>query len=433
MSELPPGWQLKRLGDCLEKLKSGKFAERGWSPQCLSNPAANEDSWGVLKTTAVQMGAYVPQHNKELPTSLEPKVGLEVNAGDFLVTTTGPRNRCGVVCLVKATPKKLIFSGKILRFRANEEIVLAKWLMYLLMSPNYQEILDRMKVGTSDSSVSIGNSQVLDLEILVPPVNEQYKIVESLEEQLSRLDAGVHTLKELNTKLLAHKRSLLQAAFSGQLGDGRARLASELPTGWSEVSLSEVCVRATKIDPLSLGRKEFTYVDIASIDSALNLVSAPQILSVEDAPGRARQLLVEGDTVFSTVRPYLKKIGWITQSFNGEIASTGFCVLRADRMVLDPRFLFNFAISDCLMDQILPLQRGVSYPAVRDNDVLAAVLPLPPLEQQRLIVHILDKQLSLAERMLEVVSSQLMRSSQLRKAILHSAFVGKLNKESLNV
>ena len=106
MTELPIGWELKRLSDCLEKLKSGKKAERGWSPQCLSNPSSDEKVWGVLKTTSVQMGKFHPEYNKELPDSLAPKIGLEVNSGDFLVTTTGPRNRCGIVCHVKKTRKK---------------------------------------------------------------------------------------------------------------------------------------------------------------------------------------------------------------------------------------------------------------------------------------------------------------------------------------
>ena len=217
MIELPVGWEIKRLGDCLEQLKSGKKAERGWSPQCLRNPSPNENVWGVLKTTAVQMGRYESDHNKQLPETLDPKVGLEVNLGDFLVTTTGPRNRCGVVCHVRETRKKLIFSGKILRFRADEDIILANWLMYLLMSPDYQATFDELKVGTSDSSVSIGNQQILDLQIPVPHLSEQQQIVETLEYHLSRLDASVAIADKMEKQSSSLRRSLLQAAFTGQL------------------------------------------------------------------------------------------------------------------------------------------------------------------------------------------------------------------------
>jgi type I restriction enzyme S subunit len=214
--ELPVGWEIKRLGDCLEQLKSGKKAERGWSPQCLSSPSPDENVWGVLKTTAVQMGRYEPEHNKQLPETLKPKVGLEVVSGDFLVTTTGPRNRCGVVCHVRETRKKLIFSGKILRFRADENIILSNWLMYLLMSPDYQATLDALKVGTSDSSVSIGNQQILDLQIPVPPFSEQQQIVQILESYLSRLDASVAIADKMEKHSSSLRRSLLQAAFTGQ-------------------------------------------------------------------------------------------------------------------------------------------------------------------------------------------------------------------------
>jgi restriction endonuclease S subunit len=210
-------WQFKKLSDCLEKLKSGKFAERGWSPQCLDNSVRTDKTWGVLKTTAVQMGKYQPEYNKELPKSLEPKIGLEVNPGDFLVTTTGPRNRCGIVCNVRTTPKKLIFSGKILRFRANENLILVDWLMFLLMSPEYQKTFDELKVGTSDSSVSIGNQQILNLNIPVPTIEEQQKIIEILEDHISRLDVSISLAVDMESRSIGLRRSLLQSAFSGQL------------------------------------------------------------------------------------------------------------------------------------------------------------------------------------------------------------------------
>lgn len=226
MTELPTDWELRTLSDCLETLKSGKKAERGWSPQCLSHPSKNENTWGVLKTTSVQMGEFQPEYNKELPESLEPKSGLEVIEGDFLVTTTGPRNRCGIVCHVKKTRKKLIFSGKILRFRVNESVILPNWLMYLLMSPEYQSALDRMKVGTSDSSVSIGNQQILDLEIPVPPIEEQHKIVALLEEHLSRLDVALADVKQSKIKAAQFRRSLLQSTFLENLVTNNNRSSS---------------------------------------------------------------------------------------------------------------------------------------------------------------------------------------------------------------
>jgi len=200
---------------------------------------------------------------------------------------------------------------------------------------------------------------------------------------------------------------------------------SLLPDHWSSELLGDVTHKVAKIEPVNLGRDEFTYVDIGSINSGSHRVVSPQTISVEDAPGRARQHVELGDTVFSTVRPYLKNIAWIDETLDDEIASTGFCVLRAsDR--LEARFLFFFAISDRLLDQILPLQRGVSYPAVRDKDVFAATIPVPPIEEQREIVRILEEQFSRLDAALASVRVVRTKAARFRRSLLHAAFTGAL-------
>jgi type I restriction enzyme S subunit len=433
MTSLPEDWELKRLSDCLEKLKSGKKAERGWSPQCLSHPSPDENVWGVLKTTSVQMGEFQPEYNKELPDTLEAKSGLEVNSGDFLVTTTGPRNRCGIVCHVKKTRKKLIFSGKILRFRVNESIVLPNWLMYLLMSPEYQSTLDKMKVGTSDSSVSIGNQQILDLEILVPPIGEQNKIVELLEEHLSRLDAALVDVKQAKIKAAQFRRSILQAAFSGHLSSRETVSRTSLTEDWVHVSIGNMCRSVTKIDPINLGRDSFKYVDIGSLEPSSSSLENIEAIPTTDAPGRARQLLAVGDSIFATVRPYMKKVAYISQEFDGEIASTGFCVLRPIEEQLHAKYLFYFLLSDDLLDQVLPLQRGVSYPAIRDNDLRNAFIPLPPITEQQRIVAILEDYFSRMEATTKIADDMEMQAAALRRSLLQAAFTGQLTKEVVSV
>jgi type I restriction enzyme S subunit len=89
--------------------------------------------------------------------------------------------------------------------------------MFVLMSPEYQKTFDKLKVGTSDSSVSIGNQQIIDLNIPVPPIAAQHKIVEMLEDHLSRLDVTLSMADAMEKQSSALRRSLLQAAFAGQL------------------------------------------------------------------------------------------------------------------------------------------------------------------------------------------------------------------------
>jgi type I restriction enzyme S subunit len=168
------------------------------------------------------------------------------------------------------------------------------------------------------------------------------------------------------------------------------------PSGWELVPLRQLCLPVSKVDPLVAGRSTIRYVDIGSVEGTRHELKEIPLLEAASAPTRARQVLQQGDTVFSTVRPYLEKIAHIGPQLDQEFASTGFCVLRPG-LRLDPRWLFHFATSDALLQQVLPHQRGVSYPAVRDKDVLAVHCPLPPLHEQRRIVDIIDDHLSRLE------------------------------------
>lgn len=168
---------------------------------------------------------------------------------------------------------------------------------------------------------------------------------------------------------------------------------SSRPSGWLDASLAEVCTPVSQVDPVIAGRQEIRYVDIGSVDGGTQRLTGVPAISALSAPTRARQVLQSGDTLFSTVRPYLRKIAYVDDSLDNQFASTGFTVLRPGPYLL-PRYLFHFATSHNLLSQVLPHQRGVSYPAVRNKDVFASRIPVPPLVEQRRIVEILEALLS---------------------------------------
>lgn len=166
-----------------------------------------------------------------------------------------------------------------------------------------------------------------------------------------------------------------------------------LPGGWVALPIRDVTLPITKIDPVDAGRQFLRYIDIGSVDGVRHTLTDVQEISALDAPSRARQVVQSGDTVFSTVRPYLEKIAYVTEELDGEFASTGFAVLRPGPRLL-PRYLYYFSVSRIMLDQVLPLQKGVSYPAVLDSEVRAAVIPIPELDEQRRIVEVLEDHLS---------------------------------------
>jgi type I restriction enzyme S subunit len=178
------------------------------------------------------------------------------------------------------------------------------------------------------------------------------------------------------------------------MSNGGATPAPEaIPVGWVKATLGEICLPVATTRPDERPNEEFVYIDISSIDRASKAIASPQRLLGRDAPSRARQVVRAGDVLVSTVRPNLRAIARVPEELDGQIASTGFCVLRpADHVLTD--FLFYVVREESLQRRIQMKARGVSYPAVRPDDILGESVLLPPEREQLRLVALLERQLA---------------------------------------
>lgn len=154
-------------------------------------------------------------------------------------------------------------------------------------------------------------------------------------------------------------------------------------------SLGSLVHSVSKAGPVPTD-EQFTYIDLGSISAEMKQINSPGRVAVGDAPSRARQRVRAGDVLVSTVRPNLNGVAMVPDYLDGAIASTGFSVLRPNRDVLDPRYLFQFVRSTTFIRCLVGHATGASYPAVSDAIVRAVVIPLPALPEQRRIAAILD-------------------------------------------
>jgi len=155
--------------------------------------------------------------------------------------------------------------------------------------------------------------------------------------------------------------------------------------------IGDVCLPTLQGDPARSGRKSFRYVDIAGVDRDSKLISGADEIQSSEAPSRARKIIEASDVLVSTVRPNLNAIALVPDNLNGEIASTGFAVLRANRALLDPKYLFYWVQSTQFVDFLVANATGASYPAVNDGIVKRAPIPLASPREQSRIVELLDE------------------------------------------
>lgn len=160
---------------------------------------------------------------------------------------------------------------------------------------------------------------------------------------------------------------------------------------WFPATVGDACLPTSQADPARGGAATFRYVDIAGVDrDAKAIFRADELLCV-DAPSRARKLIRASDVLVSTVRPNLNAVALVPDHLDGEIASTGFSVLRASPALLNSKFLFYWVQHREFVDFLVANATGASYPAVTDGVVKRARLPLPTPKEQSRIVELLNE------------------------------------------
>lgn len=198
---------------------------------------------------------------------------------------------------------------------------------------------------------------------------------------------------------------------------------SELPPTWAEVSFSAITVDASQRVPLA--DEVIRYIDIGSVNRNTKSVESPQELMGKDAPSRARKQVAVGDTLVSMTRPNLNAVALVPKELDGQIASTGFDVLRPVAGV-DPRWIGYLVRTEAFVEAMSDLVQGALYPAVRSKDVRAHVVPLAPQAEQTRIANQLDTLLARVQACNDRFDAIPALLKRFRQTVLRAATSGDL-------
>ncbi|WP_456364948.1 restriction endonuclease subunit S (plasmid) [Priestia aryabhattai] len=134
----------------------------------------------------------------------------------------------------------------------------------------------------------------------------------------------------------------------------------------------------------------YRYIDLTSVSRENNKIIETTEISAENAPSRARKLVVKDDVIFATTRPTQQRLCLITEEFSGEVASTGYCILRAKKDEVLPEWIYYCITSSDFKNYVEENQSGSAYPAISDAKVKEFKIPIPSFKVQKEIVYILD-------------------------------------------
>jgi len=137
--------------------------------------------------------------------------------------------------------------------------------------------------------------------------------------------------------------------------------------------------------------KIYNYIDLTSVDMQNHQIGNLSNISKEKHPSRAQQIVKFNDIIFATTRPMQKRIAMIPKYLDGQICSTGYCVLRVDEKIALSSWVYYVLCTSIFYDYVDKFKQGTSYPSISDNIVKKFKIPIPSLQTQRKVVDILDK------------------------------------------
>ena len=255
-----------------------------------------------------------------------------------------------------------------------------KFLFYYLSS-----LTEKFQAKARANAVKLPQLSIGDtdkFEIPLPPIEVQTEIVRILDKFTS-IEAELEA--ELKAELDCCKR---------QYEYYRDKLLSfDNVGGGQEVEwkkMSEVCQKTSKIN-WKLVEGEYKYIDLSSVDRDNHKISDCTIINKENAPSRAQQVVKTGDILFGTTRPTLMRFCYIPKEYDGEVCSTGYCVIRVNNEMINSHFAYHFLFTQEFQDYVEGHQKGASYPAISNKDVMSFELPIPSLQEQERIANILDR------------------------------------------
>jgi restriction endonuclease S subunit len=162
---------------------------------------------------------------------------------------------------------------------------------------------------------------------------------------------------------------------------------------------------------------ELKYIEIGDVNNIGEILNTTTY-SFKNAPSRCRRVLSKDDVFISTVRTYLKAIGYIKEECEDFVCSTGFCVL-SPKESLNPGYLYYSIIDEKFLNEVISKSTGVSYPAITPTQLVNIRINIPTLPEQTHIVEFLEAKTSLIDKLISVKQRKIELLKEKRTALIN--------------
>ena len=304
---------------------------------------------------------------------------------------------------------------------APDKGLVPKYLYYFCVHFNF------MPLDKSTGRPSLAKSDLLKIEMPVPPLPEQERIVARIEELFSQLDAGVETLKKTKAQLAVYRQAVLKEAFEGRLTasgpEKIVRLGDYIET--PRYGTSKKC-------SYDDGRDRTAVYRIPNIEHKNGRISHDDIKYAQFTESELDGIrLRQGDILIIRSNGSVSLVGRAAMVCDADITGTFAGYLMRLRIsepeTLLPKFLLLFLQSHQARIYIENKAKSTSgVHNINSTEISDLQMPLYDPDTQYAIIEAIESRLSVCDSIEHTVDLALQQAEAMRQSILKDAFEGRL-------
>jgi type I restriction enzyme S subunit len=379
-----------------------------------------------------------------------------VEDGDVLFNNTNSPALVGKTAAVKGGP--YAYSNHMTRLRVDGDVLDPAFLAMQLHTLWTQGVFERL-CSNHVNQASVATRRLLEVEVSVPPLDEQRRLVEILEDHMSRLDAANALLTTLEPRVVSLRTRIVDSAMAlvrprmtgepdvlARLHDERTKRAAngrtrspappdldlgEPPTPWPVASLEEVTdplriIRYGILMPRVKSGGSVPYVEVKDLKG--NTLSGKRLHETSpDLDEKFAGARLAGGDVVIAVRGSYERSAVVPADLAGSNISRDVARL-APLPSLLPNFLHAWLQSSYSNRYLHSHARGVAVKGVNIATLRAMPVPVPSIAAQTEIVTEVDARWTALAAGLDASLVCKERSERLRQGLLIAAMRGDFTR-----